>query len=39
LKAEKRPSDTAAATDFILANRGELVDNIEDRDDARIDVG
>jgi uncharacterized LabA/DUF88 family protein len=38
LKAQKRPSDTAAATDFILAKLGELVDYIEDRDDLRIHV-
>ena len=39
LKAQKRPSDAAAATDFILAKLGELVDYIEDRDDIRIHVG
>jgi uncharacterized LabA/DUF88 family protein len=39
LKAQKRPSDTAAATDFILAKLGELVDYIEDRDDIPIHLG
>ncbi len=39
LKAQKRPSDTAVATDFILAKLGEIVDYIEDRDDLRIHVG
>ena len=38
LKARKRPSDTAAATEFILAKLGELVDYIEDRDGLRIHV-
>ncbi len=32
-------SDTAAATEFILARLGELVDYIEDRDGLRIQVG
>ncbi len=31
LKARNMPSDTAAATEFILAKIGELVDSIEDR--------
>jgi len=32
-------SDTAAATEFILAKLGEFVDYIEDRDGLRIQVG
>ena len=39
LKVRSRPSDTAAATEFILARLGELVDNIEDRDGLRVVLG
>ncbi len=39
LKAKNMPSDTAAATEFILVKLGELVDSIEDRDGLRIQVG
>ena len=39
LEARKMPSDTAAATEFIVRKLGELVDYIEDRDGLRIDVG
>jgi len=39
LKAQQRPSDTAAATEFIIAKLGELVDYIEERSGLRIDVG
>lgn len=39
LQAQKRPSDTAAATDFILAKLGEFVDYTEDRDVIPIQVG
>jgi uncharacterized LabA/DUF88 family protein len=39
LKAQKRPSDTAAATDFVLAKLGELVDYLEDSYDLRIHLG
>jgi uncharacterized LabA/DUF88 family protein len=39
LKAQKRPSDTAAATEFILAKIGDLVDSIEDNYGLQIDVG
>ena len=39
LKTQKRPSDTAAATEFIVAKLGELVDYIEDRSGLRIDAG
>jgi hypothetical protein len=39
LKARNMPSDTAAATEFIIAKLGELVDYIEDRDGLRIQVG
>jgi uncharacterized LabA/DUF88 family protein len=39
LKARKRPSDTAAAADFILAKLAELVDTLEDVHDLRIRVG
>lgn len=39
LKARNMPSDTVAATEFILAKLGELVDYIEDRNGLRIQVG
>lgn len=39
LKARNMSSDTAAATEFILARLGELVDFIEDRDGLRVEVG
>ncbi len=39
LKSRNMPSDTAAATEFVLAKLGELVDSIEDRDGLRIEVG
>jgi len=39
LKARNRPSDTAAATEFIVAKIGDLVDSIEDRYGLQIDVG
>lgn len=39
LKARNLPADTAAATEFILAKVGELVDYIEDQADLRIQVG
>jgi hypothetical protein len=39
LKARNRPSDTAAASEFILAKLGEVVDYIEDRDGLRIEAG
>src|SRR5208337_3105144 len=39
LKAKNMPSDTATATEFILTKLGELVDNLEDRDGLRIQVG
>lgn len=39
LKARNRPSDAAAATEFIIAKLGELVDYIEDQDGLRIQVG
>jgi uncharacterized LabA/DUF88 family protein len=39
LKAQKRPSDIAAATDFILAKLGELVDYLEDNYGLRTEVG
>lgn len=39
LKTKNMPSDTAAATEFILVKLGELVDSIEDRDGLRLEVG
>lgn len=39
LKARNMPSDTVAATEFIVAKLGELVDNLEDREGLRIQVG
>ncbi len=39
LKARDMPSDTAAASEYILAKLGELVDHIEDQDGLRIQVG
>lgn len=39
LKARNMPSDTAAATEYILAKLGELVDYIEDQDGLRIQAG
>ena len=38
LKAQKRPSDMAAATEFILAKLGELLDHLEDSYGLRIEV-
>ena len=32
------PSDNAAASEFILANLGELVDYVEDQDGLRIET-
>lgn len=39
LKARNMPSDTAAATEFILTRLGQLVDYIEDREGLQLQVG
>jgi uncharacterized LabA/DUF88 family protein len=39
LEVQKRPSDTAAATEFILRKLGELVDYLEDSHGLRTEVG
>jgi len=39
LKVRNMPSDTAAATEFIVAKLGELVDSIEDRHGLRSELG
>jgi len=39
LDALKRPSDTAAVTEFILGRIADLVDYLEDRYGLQIDLG
>ena len=39
LKAQKRPSDTVAATEFVLARTADLVDYLEDAYGLRINLG